>query len=233
MRKLIITLICLFTATTGFSGGRGDDPLLYKVMIGQFENRVTGGSDPLVLEAQGWLGKDLNKLWVKADIERVNGGTEENELQFLYSRAIFPFWDLQVGWRTDILPKPDRDWLVIGFQGLSPYFFEVDVAAFIGKSGRTAVRLEAEYEVLLTQKLILTPEVEVNLYGKDDEAVGTGSGLADTELGLRLRYEIRREFAPYFGINWTQKYGDTAGFARAEGEKTSDVQFVVGLRAWF
>jgi copper resistance protein B len=131
------------------------------------------------------------------------------------------------------MPTPNRDWLAIGFQGLAPYFFEIDAAAFIGNNGQTALRLEAEYEVMLTQKLILTPEVEINAYSKDDEATGVGSGLSDIELGLRLRYEIRREFAPYIGVNWNKKYGDTANFSRDEGEDVSDTQFVVGIRAWF
>jgi len=210
-----------------------DDPLIGKVMIGQFEKRLTDGSDPTVLEAQGWLGKDLHKFWVKIDAERVGGETEEAEIQALYSRAIAPYWDFQAGWRHDSQPGPGRDWAVFGVQGLAPYFFEVDAAAFIGENGQTAVRLEAEYEMLFTQRLILTPDIKVNVYGKDDIATGAGSGLSDLELGLRLRYEIRREFAPYVGINWTNKYGDTADFARAAGENTSDTQFVVGVRAWF
>ena len=131
------------------------------------------------------------------------------------------------------MPTPNRDWFAVGFQGLAPYFFEIDAAAFIGNNGQTALRLEAEYEIMLTQKLILTPEVEINAYSKDDEATGVGSGLSDIELGLRLRYEIRREFAPYIGVNWNKTYGDTANFSRDEGEDVSDTQFVVGIRAWF
>ncbi len=109
----------------------------------------------------------------------------------------------------------------------------MDTALFVGESGRTALRLEAEYELLFTQRWILTPEIEVNLYGKDDEAIGVGSGLSDVELGLRLRYEIRRELAPYVGVNWIKKYGNGADFSRAVGDKVSDTQFVVGVRLWF
>jgi len=210
-----------------------DDPLIGKVMIDQFEKRYTEGSDPVVLEAQGWLGKDLHKLWIKIDAERVNGENEEVEVQALYSRAVLPFWDLQVGWRHDFRPVPNRDWAVVGVQGLAPYWFEIDAALFLGDSGRTALRFEAEYEVLFTQRLILTPELEINAFGKDDAETGVGSGLSDLELGLRLRYEIVREFAPYIGVNWTNKYGNTADFARATGGETSDVQFVLGVRAWF
>ena len=232
MKKLLLIICISLVSMASNSMGR-DDPLLTKVMIGQFELRNTEGSDPIFLEAQGWVGKDLNKLWVKVDVEKVSGKTDEAELQFLYSKAIAPYWDVQVGWRHDKMPTPNRDWFAVGFQGLAPYFFEIDAAAFIGNNGQTALRLEAEYEIMLTQKLILTPEVEINAYSKDDEATGVGSGLSDIELGLRLRYEIRREFAPYIGVNWNKTYGDTANFSRDEGEDVSDTQFVVGIRAWF
>ena len=122
---------------------------------------------------------------------------------------------------------------MIGIQGLAPYFFEIDAALFIGSSGRVAARLEAEYEILFTQKLILTPEVEINAFSEDDPAQRIGSGLSDTELGLRLRYEIRRELAPYIGINWEKKFGTTADYARDDGLGTSDLQLVLGIRAWF
>jgi len=211
-----------------------DDPVITKVMIDQLETRITDGKDPLVLEADAWIGKDLNKFWFKTDVERVDNQTEELELQALYSRAIAPFWDAQIGWRHDAKPKSNkRDWLAIGFKGLAPYWFEVDSALFIGDEGRLGLRLQAEYEVMLTQKWVLSPEIEANFHSENDKATGTGSGLSDTQLGLRLRYEITREFAPYVGLNWNKKYGSTADFAKEEGEKTDDLQFVVGVRAWF
>jgi copper resistance protein B len=232
MKKIIAGLMAIGLTTPVFAGAE-DDPLLYKVMIEQLEYREANGDNPFVLEGEAWIGKDLNKLWFKTEVESVDGDTEEAEVQFLYSRAIAPFWDLQVGWRHDIKPKPDRDWLALGFKGLSPYLFEVDAALFVGESGQINARLEAEYEYMFTQKLILSPEIEVNLYSKDDEDVGVGSGLSDMEFGLRLRYEVRREFAPYIGINWTKKFGQTADFARDEGEDTSDTQIVIGIRGWF
>jgi len=210
-----------------------DDPLLSMVLIDQLEIRSTDGPDPFVLDGQLWIGKDLNKLWIKTEVERVDGETEEAELQALYSRAIAPYWDAQIGWRRDFRPKPERDWLAIGVQGLAPYFFEVDAALFIGESGRSAARLEAEYEFMFSQRLILSPEIEVNFYGKDDPAIGIGSGLSDIELGLRLRYEIRREFAPYVGINWSRKYGQTADYAKTAGNDIKDTQIVAGVRIWF
>jgi len=233
MKKVLIAFLCCLSFSGNVLAAGRDDPLLGKLMINQFEMRDTDGANPIVFEGQGWLGKDLHKFWIKADVEHVDSKTEEAEFQFLYSRALAPYWDFQIGLRHDSRPQPTRNWLAIGFEGLSPYYFEIDAAAFIGEDGRTALRLEAEYEILFTQKLILAPEIKVNFYGKDDPALGIGSGLSDIETGLRLRYEIRREFAPYIGINWVKKFGDTADFVRDEGEKTSDTQIVAGIRAWF
>jgi len=223
---------CLFVTENAAAAAK-DDPLLLLGIVDQFEMRDTGGDNTLSWDAQGWLGKDFQKLWFKFEGDRTASSTEESELQFLYSKAIARYWEFQVGVRHDFEPSPSRNWAVIGFQGLAPYFFETDIALFIGESGRTALRFESEYELLFTQRLILTPEIEVNLYGRDDPTVGIGSGLSDLELGLRLRYEIRREFAPYIGINWLQLFGDTADYARIAGEDVSEVQLVIGLRAWF
>ena len=232
MKKAVATLMTVGLSTTLFAGSE-DDPLLYKVMIDKLEIRAADGPDPLVLDADAWVGKDLDKFWFKTEVELADSKTAEAEVQFLYSRAVAPFWDFQAGWRRDIKPEPHRDYLALGFKGLAPYLFEVDAGVFVGESGQVSARLDAEYEYMFTQKLILSPEIEMNFYSKDDEEVGIGSGLSDMELGLRLRYEIRREFAPYIGVNWTQKIGRTADFAKDEGEETSDVQLVAGIRAWF
>lgn len=211
-----------------------DDPLTSKVMIDQLEWRNADGKhNPVVLEAEAWLGYDLNKLWLKADIERLDGRTEEAELQALYSRAIAPYWDMQLGVRHDFKPKPEQTWAVIGIQGLAPYYFDVEAALFLGEAGSTAARFTAEYEMLFTQKLILSPEFSASFYGQNDRESQTGSGLSQTEVGLRLRYEIRREFAPYVGINWRKHYGNTADFLRDHSEDVSSTEFVVGARAWF
>ena len=229
----IMAGLAVVAMTSQVQAGMGDDPLLSKVMIDQFEQRFTNGSDPLVLEADVWVGKDLNKAWFKIDAEYVDSTLEEFEFQALYSRAVAPFWDFQVGWRHNTQPKPTTDWLALGFKGLAPYWFEIDGGLFIGDGGQVNVRVQAEYEIMLTQKWVLSPEATVNIYGQTDEEHEIGSGLSDTQLGLRLRYEIKREFAPYIGINWNQKYGKTADFARAAGAVTNDLQFVAGIRAWF
>lgn len=228
----VLVITCLFHSDIA-KAAAADDPLLLMGVLDQFEWRDTSGDNTLSWDAQGWLGKDLRKLWFKTDGERTGGETEDAELQFLYSKAFARYWDFQVGVRHDFEPSPSRTWGAIGIQGLAPYFFETDIAFFVGESGQTAFRLESEYELLITQRLILTPDIEINFYGKNDANVGIGSGLSDAEIGLRLRYEIRREFAPYLGINWTKVFGNTADFARINGQDVSDLQLVVGLRAWF
>ncbi len=210
-----------------------DDPLLLTVILDQLETRDAGGDNTLAWDGEAWLGKDLRKIWFKTDGERTAGSTDGAELQFLYSKAIARYWDFQLGVRHDFEPSPSRSWAAIGFKGLAPYFFDIDAAAFIGESGRAALRFEAEYELLFTQRLILTPDIEINIYGQNDPDVGIGSGLSDIEAGLRLRYEIRREFAPYIGINWSRLFGNTEDFARIAGKDTSEAQLVIGLRAWF
>ena len=231
MKKMIYILMIALSSTA--YAHSDDDPLLTMVKIDQLEKRDAKDGDPLVWNIDAWIGKDLNKFWIKTEGERVHGEVEEAEVQLLYSRAIAPYWDLQTGWRRDIKPKPNRDWFAIGFNGVAPYFFEVDSSLFIGESGQVGFRLDAEYDILFTQKLILSPEIELNLHTKNDEEVGIGSGLSDMDLGLRLRYEIVREFAPYIGVNWSKKFGRTADFVRDEGGDPDDVQLVVGIRAWF
>lgn len=229
---IFLALVGLMASGAVYAMGE-DDPFLTYFQFDRFEKQFTDGSDPLVIEASAWLGRDLSKFWVKTDYERVNGRTEENEWQLLYGRAVAPFWDLQAGWRGDLGPGPNRQWLVLGASGTAPYEIETDAALFAGESGRLGARLSAEYEYMLTQRLVLSPEMELNVYSKDDEALGVGSGLSDLELGLRLRYHISREFAPYIGLNWQRKLGQTADFARDDGEDVDDAQFVTGFRAWF
>lgn len=211
-----------------------DDPLLAMVKIDQLEWRDADDGDLYAWEGEAWVGHDLNKFWVKTAGARLEGKTESATGEFLYSRAVAPYWDLQVGWRRDFEPEPERDWAAIGFSGLAPYFFEVDAFVYAGgNDGNLAASLQGEYEILFTQRLVLSPVVALNWQKDEDPEVGLGSGLTDMEAGLRLRYEIRREFAPYIGVNWERKFGDTAEMARAEGEQSSATQLVAGIRAWF
>ena len=233
MKKYLAMMSILLMSGFTYASGMDDDPMVGKVSIDQLEVRAGDGDRHLVWEVDAWVGKDLNKLWFKSEGERVSGETEEAELQLLYSRAISPFWDFQAGWRRDIKPEPERDWLAVGVKGLAPYLFEIDASLFVGKSDQVGARLQAEYEYMLTQKWVLSPEIELNFHAKDDEATEVGSGLSDAQMGLRLRYEFRREFAPYIGVNGWSKYGNTADIAKAGGGDTEDTQIVAGIRAWF
>ena len=208
------------------------DPLLGTVVIEQFEWCDTS-SDPLILEGHGWFGHDLHKLWVKADVEWVEDAVEEAEVQALYSRAVSAFWDVQMGVRADLEPSPSRTWGVIGVQGLAPYFYDIDAALFVGESSRVAARISAEYEIMLTQNWVISPEVSLDFFGQNDPGAQRGSGLSTAHAGLRLRYEIRREFAPYIGVNWQKKFGNTADYSRLHGEEVDDAHWVLGVRAWF
>ncbi len=212
-----------------------DNPVYSKFMLDRLEVRDTKEGNMKYFEGQAYIGTDLNKLWLKSEGSVVKNTTEDADLEALYSRAVAPYWDVQVGMRHDfsVNNQPSRDWAAFALKGLAPYFFDVDASAYVGSNGRTAARLSAEYDLLFTQRLILTPQFEGNLYGKKDPARGLGSGLSDVEFGLRLRYEIRREFAPYIGVVWARKYGGTADMARSEGIPVEDTQVVVGVRSWW
>jgi len=203
------------------------------IVIDRLEAGFGDGHTTYLWDAQGWTGGDINRLWWKSEGE---GGAklEEAEVQALYSRAIRPFWDLQAGVRQTFRPDlRDTTDLVIGVQGLSPHWFEIDAAAFLSTEGDLSARIEAEYDQRLTQKWILQPRAEVTLAASDVPEIEVGSGLSSLQLGLRLRYEIRREFAPYVGVEWTRRLGETRDLVEAGGGEADDVRVVVGLRAWF
>jgi copper resistance protein B len=187
----------------------------------------------LAWDISGWAGGDIDRLAFRFEGERTEGHTEEAELQLLWSHAISPWWETVAGIRQDFKPGSPQTWAAFGVQGMPLYGLETEATAFIGEGGQSALRLEAEYDILLTQRWVLQPTAEINLYGRNDERRGVGSGLSDTGVGLRLRYEINRQFAPYVGVSWDRAYGDSADLLRAEGEDTSEARLVAGIRFWF
>ena len=206
----------------------------YKVLIDQLEAKLRDGRDGYGWDAQAWYGGDIDKIWFKTEGEGEFGHSVETaEVQALWSHAIDPWFDLQAGVRYDFRPDPERAYLVLGVQGLAPYWFEVDAAAFVSHKGDVSARVEAEYDLRLTQQLILQPRVEVDLALQDVPEIGIGSGLSTGEIGARLRYEIRPEFAPYIGLEYERAFGDTARFRRAEGEDRGGWSLLLGLRTWF
>jgi copper resistance protein B len=210
-----------------------DQKAFGKVLLDQLEWRGGSGRDEAVWDVQAWYGDDYNKAWLKSEGARISGAIEDASVELLWDHIIAKWWSAQAGVRHDAGEGPARTWAAVGVQGLAPYWFDIEATAYVGEQGRTAARVKVAYDARFTQRLILQPEIEANLYGKSDAARGVGSGLSDIDLGLRLRYELRREFAPYVGISWTQRFGATADLARAGGSDASDVQFVSGLRIWF
>ena len=211
------------------------DIRLGAVFIERLEARIDDGEAGLAFEAQAWRGGDINRVWLKAEGEAEPGGpVEDVEAQLLYSRAVRPFWDVQAGvkhaWRRH---GPDTSHLVLGVQGLAPYWWEVDAALHLSEDGDLTAKAEAEYEQRLTQRLILQPRLEVALAADDVDALELGAGPTSWSAGLRLRYELAREFAPYVGVEWEGALGETAQRRRAAGDPTGESRLVLGLRAWF
>lgn len=211
-----------------------DQKPFWMVLVDRLETRFADELDGYVWDMQGWYGGDFNRLWVKSEGEGEQGESPENaELQLLYSRRFAPFWDWQLGVRHDLDPKPERTHLVLGLQGVVPYEFEWDSALFVSDEGDVTARIEAEYDLRITQRLIVQPRLEINAAASAVPELGLGSGLNSTELGVRLRYEVRREFAPYIGVSWEKLYGGTADYSELDGEPTSVTSIVLGIRAWF
>lgn len=207
--------------------------------VDRLEAQLADGEDGYVWELNAWYGGDIDRLWIKSEGEGEFGASlEEAEIQALWSHAIGPYFDVQAGIRYDIRPNsaqngPDRAHAVLGIQGLAPYFFEIDVAGFLSDAGDLTARIEAEYDQRITQRLILQPRIELGLAAQDIPEIGVGSGLSDLEAGLRLRYEIVPEFAPYIGAEWQRQFGDTADFTRIAGGDPDRIVFLAGVKLWF
>lgn len=198
------------------------------------EYQVHDGRDGYRWDGEAWLGGDIDRLTIKSEGEGTAGGTLETaEIQALYSRAIDPYWNLQAGLRHDFRRAPQRTYATVGVEGLAPYWFDVEAALFLSDKGDLLGRIEGYYDQRLTQRLILQPRAELNLAAQDVPENRIGSGLSTAELGLRLRYELAREFAPYVGYSWERKFGDTARFARLAGEGRTARGVVLGVRFWF
>ena len=211
-----------------------DNAIFTHALLDQAEGRWNGRNNQFRYDAQGWSGTDYDKVWIKSEGTVTSEGRfTDAQHEILYDRAISTYFDLQAGIRVDLDNGPTRTWAAFGIQGLSLYFFDLEATAYVSDRGRFAGRLKASYDLLLTQRLILQPEVEINLYSKSDVARGSGSGVSDIDTGLRLRYEITRELAPYVGIAYAGRFFQSASYARQEGESPNDLRFVFGVRTWF
>ncbi|MDQ2185648.1 copper resistance protein B [Alcaligenaceae bacterium A4P071] len=191
------------------------------------------GKTGLEYDGDFWVGNATDKLWIKSEGERIGGQTEDAKVEAYWSHAISPFWDAQVGARRDFGAGVKRNWAALGVQGTAPYGIETEITAYAGASGRTLLYLHGEHDIALTQKLIFTPELEANIFGKNDKAFGVGSGLSDVQATLTLRYEATPHFAPYIGVAFDRKLGRTATYASAQGESRSSRNILAGVRLTF
>jgi len=209
-----------------------DHPINYFVLFDQLEGQSGAGARALSWDARGWVGQDIHRVWFRAEGEAAGGRVESGQAHLLYGRAIARWWDVVAGVRQDLGNRPAQTWAALGVQGLAPYWFEIEATAYVSPSGRAHLRLESEYELLITNRLILQPIAEVELHAREDRRRGLGRGLSTVEAGLRLRYEFRREVAPYVGLAWHRRLFGTADQARAAGDAVSDARLAVGLRVW-
>ena len=210
-----------------------DNSIQHYTLIDRLEISDADPGTHLEWQGRTWIGTDLNRLWLRSEGERSGGVLHGADMEVLYGRSIATWWDVVIGGRHDFKPGASQDFAAIGIIGTAPYKIELQATAYIGQGGQASARIEAEYQALLTNRLVLQPLVEVNLYAKDDARRGVGAGLSTVEAGLRLRYEITRRFAPYIGLVRERAFGETAGLRRAGGDAAQDTRFVAGLRVWF
>jgi copper resistance protein B len=211
-----------------------DNRIFTHVLFDQLEGRSGGSGNEFRWDGEGWAGTDKNRVWVKSE-GFVKGGTvSDGDQEVLYDRPLprLRYFDAQAGVREDLDSGPRRTWGAVGIEGLAPHFFQFEPTFYFRDGGNVAGRVTGSYDLLLTQRLIAQPEVEMNFYSKADPGRGTGSGLSDLDTGIRLRYAISRKFAPYVGFAYTGKYGETATFARQNGEAVASPTFVFGIRVW-
>ena len=205
----------------------------WRVLVNRLEAQEGPHGTAQAWEGAAWIGGDTRRVWLRSDGERVAGHTESAHLEVLYGRSVSPWWDVVAGLRHDFAPHDGRTWAALGVQGMAPYRFEVTATVYAGESGRTAASVEVEYDLLLTNKWILQPLFEADWHGRDDASRGVGSGLSTLEAGVRMRYEVRRRFAPYVGYAWSRAYGRTADLRRSMGEPVVERGWVAGARIWF
>ena len=213
-----------------------ESQVYYGIMLEQLEHRWGDDGDVLAWDGDALIGTDEWKLRWQSEGEF---GREEDEFetlenQLLVQRMISDFFDLKAGVRHDSPEGPDRTYAVLGLQGLAPQWFEVDADLFVSENGDPSARLDVDYELLITNRVILTPTAEINFAFADDPEIGVGSGLSSAELGLRLSYDVLyRAVAPYVGVSYERQFGETADFTRERDEETEEFFVVAGVRLMF
>lgn len=227
LKAVFISLVLLVPVQV-FAMGE-DDPMLTYVLIDELGSNGTETE----WNINAWIGRDLNKLYFKSEGIYTAGAVEEQEYQLLYSHAVSPYWDMQMGLRVDSFAAGTRNYLAFGYMGTAPYFIDSDIGLFYGDNGQMSLRVDLEYELMFTQRLVLISEYSMNIYSQDDAAVEIGSGLSNQTLGFKLAYEIKREFAPYIGVSFNKYYGNTASYVVGGGGEASSTEVMLGIHAWF
>ncbi len=227
MKKIILSLVSLLALGQQIHAAEGDDPLRTMFLMDRFEV-LNNDENTRVWEGSFYIGYDIDKLYLYSDGEATADGLESSQSELVYSRAIAPFWDAQIGLAYDKNANASKTWASFGIAGLAPYWFETRAALLVNGDGNVGLRLDAEYEALITQKLILTPSLEADYYTKDAAELAIASGLSNIEAGLRLRYEFVREFAPYIGVTWEKTFAKTRDY-----NPVNETNFLVGMRFWF
>jgi copper resistance protein B len=212
-----------------------DNGVFSHVLFDELEGRTNGSNSSFRWDGESWIGTDMNRFWLKSEGFAENGQVTDGDQEALYDRPIphLRYFDMQAGVRADLDSGPHRTWGAVGIEGLAPYFFQVAPTFYFRDGGHLAARLTSSYDLLITQRLIAQPEVEMNFYSKRDPQRLTGTGLSDIDTGIRLRYEFSRRFAPYIGFAYNGKFAGTAEFARQAGESVSNSSFIFGFRVWY
>lgn len=226
-KKIVLSLVTVLALGQNLNAAGADDPIRTMFIMDRFEI-LNNDENTRVWEGSFYIGYDIDKLYIYSEGEATSDGLETSQNELVYSRAIAPFWDIQIGLAYDKNDDASSTWGEVAIAGLAPYFFETRAALLVNSDGNIGLRLDAEYEALITQKLILTPSLEADFYSKDDPQMRIGSGLSSIEAGLRLRYEFVREFAPYVGVTWEKTFGDTRDY-----NPVNETSLLVGVRFWF
>jgi len=227
MKNLLLSMVLVSVLTSSSFASMADDPLRATFMLDNFEYQFNDEKS-LSWDAYAYIGYDLNKIYIYTEGEKADGESSVSENQLLYSKAILPYWDIQGGIAYDKNENASKTWGVLALSGLAPYFFETRATLLIAEDGNIGFRASAEYEALITQKLILSPSLELTAYTKDSEEMGVGAGFSNLTLGARVRYEIKREFAPYIGLEWSKNFANTDKIT-----SLNSAYATVGLRTWF
>lgn len=209
-----------------------DEQKFGRIWIERLERGFSKDAPYTGYEGQAWFGSDINRLSIKAEGDYSNGVFDESRTEALWARAITPYWDTQLGVRQDTGLVPNTTWLAFGIQGLAPYWFHLDAEGYVSTQGRTSLRLEGSYDMYLTQRLVAQPRFEIYAYGKQEDPY-YGSGVNSSSLGLRFRYEITRQLAPYIGVQWLNTYGQTRSMASLDGASNQQTAFIAGIRVWY